>query len=128
MGLLCYPVGVDCCAVACGAARARTAVASNWGSWRTIVPYDVYAGCDKVGDILDLFWHQMRLDKWAGLIKGLDFINQGVSLITSSAAGPTHSTKGLAIFTIHSTGHRASAGYSKCRRRCCKKPGARCTT
>jgi hypothetical protein len=53
---------------------------------------------------MDVFWHPMRSEKWAPIIKNTEFVVQPMAMIGTKELLPNYMMKSLAIFTVHHSG------------------------
>ena len=71
-----------------------------------MIPHDTYPGYKTPQDITDLWWNPLLNDKWAGIVKHVEFLRQPSRCVFTGSIGPIYQVKALTIFTLSTDGEK----------------------
>ena len=70
-----------------------------------LIPHDAYPDCDMPTKARDLWWHPLLGDRFASIVKTVEFLRQPARCVFSGSSGPLYHVKSLVVVTLAACKH-----------------------
>ena len=65
-----------------------------------LIPHDTFPDCDAPAAIKDLWWHPLFGDRWAAIVKSVEFLRQPCQCVFTGTGGPLYHIKSFVVVTL----------------------------